>query len=277
MKIRTPNDMFEEIARLMKAEKIAVGEIAPRGIQASLVEVLDRAISDKKTVCVEMYRRTNPYTESHSFLGRIDNVNPLLLRGGGLEECVRIFSGGGDYRVEVILDGWGRTSVPVALEEPVLPPLHVRMEHARQACQRRIEAQKAQDHERVMKWEFMKGKPDCKGDRWTWDEVLEVYEMRNERPFLKEYGLLGALAIVVARYRYDTAQDSRAKTWDGLWQILSPEDRAMFDRCLLPVRAEQGPHVLAWLKWMYEQEYRHIYEGQPRRMLVSGSCVKGLA
>jgi hypothetical protein len=265
-KIRTPFDMFDEIANLMKAEKRAVGEIAPRGIQASLVEVLDRAISDGKVVRVDVYRRTNPYTESHSFLGCIENVNPLLLRGGGLEECVRIFSGGGDYRVDVFLEGWGRTSVPVALEEPVLPPLGVRMEHARQACQRRIAVEKAQDHERVRKWEFMKGKPDCKGDRWTWDEVLEVYELRNERAFLKEYGLLGALAIVVARYRYDTAQDRHAKTWDGLRQFLEPEDRAIFDRWLPPIMAEAHLHLRAWVETAYGDEYRHVYGGVPRRL-----------
>lgn len=263
----TEDEMRAEIAHfeadLAKKNK----EVAPE-VPGSLAELLDRAIDAGKTVSLTMDRKRLPFDpdEAYESCGTIREVPPILFRGGGLAAIVERWSGGGNYRVTVEADGIGRQQSVFAIEGPLLPSLPVRIEHRQESHRRLVQAQAAQKEARERRYSFLYPLRQPTGERWTWPGVLEMYECFGEREFLKEYRLLGALAIVLARYHWDTAMGRHKKTWDGIRAILNDEDRAVFDAWLPPFMAERGLHSFFWVIQAYEDEFHHVYDGAPRNV-----------
>ena len=264
----TEEEMKAEIDRLEADLAAKSKEVAP-GMPGSLAELLDRAMDADKTVSIAIDRQRAAFKEGTAYesCGSVHGVPPILLRGGGLVAIVERWSGGGNYRVTCEVDGVGRQQSVFALEGAVLPPLPVRIGHRRESHNRLVQAQAAQREARDRRYSFLAGPlRQPAGERWNWAGVLEVYECFQERAFLEEYGLLGALALVVARYQWDTSLNRHKKTWDGIRSMLDASDRALFDAWLPPFMAECRLHSFFWVIQAYEDEFRHVYEGAPRNI-----------
>jgi len=238
-------------------------------VQKNLADFLDAAIEMKQDVEIRI-ERVDPFpSPTITRVSTIAGVKPMLIRTGGIEDLVKRWCGGGNYRLSLCAPGIPIQVFVIFIDGAALPPLPVRIEDQKAKHQSRVKeaARLALDIERSRQRFFFKEEfPESKFERWEWPEVLEVYETWREKAFVRQHGLLGVFALMVARYGYDVRQNRHKKTWDGLRKLLKRTDQETFDRWFPAWMIEHGLHNFFWTCNAYRDEFLHVYEGRKRRL-----------
>jgi hypothetical protein len=105
--------------------------------------------------------------------------------------------------------------------------------------------------------------------RYDWAEVHKVYEDFQEESFIALHGLLGALALLIARYEWPkldfTAE--RTQSWCTVRRQLKGDDRIRFDTLIPYEQGRSGTYAYPTLVDDYRNEFEYVYHKKPRPLV----------